>query len=122
LPTVNSARSRWWIRLGIVLLLALGALFWVVASRRPNLEIENRSEQTIAVLNITIGEQTRAFPNVPSGRQVEMPSPSRGEEAFRVDGKLADGTRIRANGRIADTLHLILLPGGQLEPRRKGSS
>ena len=119
---MNTGRSRWLIRLGIVLLLALAALLWVIATRRPSLEIENRSEQSIPVLQITIGGQTRTFHNLSSGAQVAMPCPRRGEEVFSVEGKLADGTRIRANGRIGDDLHLILLPDGQLQPRRKGSS
>jgi hypothetical protein len=119
---VNNGRSRWLIRLGIVLLLALAALLWAIATRRPSLEIENRSEQSIAVLRVTIAGQTRTFENVSSGAQVAMPCPSRGEEVFRIEGKLADGTRIRANGRIADDLHPLLLPGGELQPRRKGSS
>ena len=121
LPAVTAGRSRWLIRLGIVLLLALGALLWVFVVRRPTLEIENRSEQSVATLTITIGGQIHTFENVPAGGRMAVSSPNRSEERFTIQGRLADKTRIFATGRIGDDMQFLLLPGGQLEPRRKRS-
>jgi hypothetical protein len=114
-------RPRWLVRLAVVLLVALAALFWTIVMQRASLEIENRSEQSIAELHVTIAGQTSDYQNVPAGASVSVPSPVRGEAAVRVTGKLANDTRIFFQGRMSDSLHFILLPGGQLEPRRKGT-
>lgn len=118
---MNPGRQRWLLRLAVVLLVGLVALFWAVGQRSRILTIENRSEQSIPELNITIANQIKKFQNVKAGEEVSAPCPPRGEDRFSVDGRLADGTRLRANGRIGDSLHFLLLPGGQLQPRRKGS-
>jgi hypothetical protein len=119
---MNPRRNRWLLRLAVVLLVGLIALFWAVSERTRSLTIENRSEQSIPVLNITIAGQTKTFQNVKAGDEVTVPCSARGDDRFTVDGQLADGTRIRANGPIGDSPHFLLLPGGQLELRRKGSS
>lgn len=118
---MNPGRQRGLLRLAVVLLVGLAALFWAIGQRSRTLTIENRSEQSIPELNVTIAGQTQTFHNVKAGEEVAAPCPPRGDDRFSVDGRLADGTRLRANGRIGDSLHFLLLPGGQLQPRRKGS-
>lgn len=121
--TSSKGRSRWITRIAVVLLVALGGLFWTITTHRASLEIENRSEQSIAELHVTLAGQTSDYANVPVGSVVRTDSPVRGEVTVRVQGKLANanGTRIFFQGRMSDSLHLVLLPGGALEPRRKGS-
>ncbi len=114
-------RQRWLLRLAVVLLVGLVALFWAVGQRSRILTIENRSQQSIPELNITIAGQTKKFQNVKAGAEVSAPCPSGAEDRFTVDGRLADGTLLRSNGRIGDSLHFLLLPNGDLQPRPKGS-
>lgn len=118
---MNPHRSRWLLRLAIVLVLGLLALFWAVGEHTRTLTIENRSEQAIAELKITLGGQTRAFQNVKANDRVTVPCQARGDDRFTVEGQLVNDTRIRANGRIGDSLDFVLLPGGQLVPRKKAS-
>jgi hypothetical protein len=118
---MNPHRNRWLLRLTVVFVVALLALFWAVGEHTRTLTIENRTEQSIAELNVSIGGQTQTFQNVKAGEQMTAQCPARGDDRFTVEGRLADGTRIRANGRIGDNLDFVLLPGGQLQPRRKGS-
>jgi hypothetical protein len=117
---MNPHGKRWLIRLAILLIVGLIALFWSVGQLSRTLTIENRSEQSIAELKITISGQARTFANVKAGAEVSAPCPASGDGRFTVEGKLADGTRLRANGRIGDNLYFFLLPGGQLQPRGKG--
>lgn len=117
---MNPGRQRWLLRLAVVILIGLLALFWAVGQRTRSLTIENRSEQSIPELNISLAGQTQTFQDVKAGAEVTVPCSARGADRFTVEGRLADGTRLRANGRIGDSLHFFLLPGGQLQPRRKG--
>ncbi len=87
-------RQRWLLRLAVVLLVGLVALFWAVGQRSRTLTIENRSQQSIPELNITIAGQTKKFRNVKAGDEVSASCPSGGGDRFRVDGRLADGTRL----------------------------
>lgn len=119
---MNPSRKRWLIRLAILLIVGLIALFWSVGQRSRNLTIENRSEQSIAELKITIAGQTKTFQNVKAGAEVSAPCPAQGDALFTVEGKLADGSLVRVNGRIGDSLYFFLLPGGLLQPRGKGKS
>lgn len=119
---MNPRRSRWLLRLAVVPVLALLGLFWAVSHQTPSLTIENRSNQSIAELNVSIGGQTQKFQNVEANKKVTAQCPARGEKLFTVDGQLADKVRIfRVNGRIDNDLYFILLPDGRLEERRKDS-
>lgn len=118
---MNPNRSRWWFRLAIVLLVGLLALFWAVSQNTRTLKIENRSEQSIPELKITVGGQSQTFKNVARGGQVTVPCPAGGDDHFTVDGRLADDSRIRANGPIREGLDFLLLPDGSLLPRPKSS-
>lgn len=117
---MNPGRSRWLLRLAVVLVVGLLALFWAVGQRTRTLTIENRSEQS-AELTITIGGQTRTFQNVKAGEQVNVPCQARDGDPFTVEGRLAGDTRIHFFGRIGENLDFVLPPGGQLQPRRKAS-
>ncbi len=116
---MNPTNKRWLIRLAVLLLVGLGALFWSVGKLGRDLTIENRSEQEIAELKITIAGQVTTFANVKPGGEVSVPSPQSGEGQFILQGKFADGNLFRVRGQIRDNLHFLLLPGGQLQPRPK---
>ncbi|MGH7172333.1 MAG: hypothetical protein ACRELG_18810 [Gemmataceae bacterium] len=118
---MNPGRSRWLLRLGVVLIVGLLALFWAVGQHTRTLTIENRSEQSIPELKISLGDQVRTFHNVKAGEQVTAPCPARAADRFTVKGRLANGNLILANGRIGDSLDFVLLPGGLLQERRKAS-
>jgi hypothetical protein len=118
---MNPRRSRWLLRLAIVPVIALLALFWAVRQQTHSLTIENRSEQSIDELNVSIGGQTQKFQNVKAGDRVTAQCPARGEDRFTVEGKLANDTRIRLSGLIRDSLDFVLLPNGTLEEHRKDS-
>jgi hypothetical protein len=119
---MNPNHKRWIIRIAVVLIVGLAGLYWSVREQGRTLTIENRSEQSIAELKITISGQSTTFQDVKAGAQVFAPCPASGDGLFSVEGKLADGTRVRANGRIADSLYLFLLPGGQLQQRGRRQS
>ncbi len=119
---MNPNYKRWLIRLAVVLIVGLAGLLWSVRQQDRTLTIENRSEQSIAELNITIASQTKTFQNVKAGDQVSAPCPARGDDRFTIEGRLSDGTRVRANGRINESLYFFLLPDGQLQRRGKGQS
>ena len=117
---MNPNNKRWLIRLSVLFLVGLAALFWSVSGRGRNLTIENRSQQSIDELKITIAGQTKTFQNVKSGAEVTAPCPASGRELpYTVEGKLSDGKILRSNGQIRDSLHFLLLPDGQLQPRPK---
>ncbi|HTU21120.1 MAG TPA: hypothetical protein VMG10_23910 [Gemmataceae bacterium] len=118
---MNPRRNRWLLRLAVVLVVGILALFWAVGERTRTLTIENLAQQPISELKITVGAQTRTFQDVEVGKKVTVPCQVRGDERFTVEGRLTDDTRIRANGRIGDNVDYVLLPGGSLEPRRKAS-
>ncbi len=117
---MNPGRKRWLFRLAILLLVGLGGLFWSIGKLGRDLTIENRSEQTITEMKITIGGQTRTFTDVAPGGEASAPCPTMDSELpFTVEGKLADGNVFRLRGQIRASLHYLLLPGGQLQPRPK---
>ena len=118
---MNPLRSRWLLRLAVVLVVGLLALFWAVSQHTRTLKIENRSGQSVPELKIMIGDQTRTFHDVKVGEQVTVPCSAHGDDRFSVDGHLADDSRIRANIPVRDSLDFVLLPGGDLQQRRKGS-
>jgi hypothetical protein len=118
---MNARYSRWLLRLVVVLIVGLVGVFWAVTQRTHSLKIENRSEQPIAEVNVSIGGQTQTFHNVKVGEQLTAEGPARGDELFTIDGQLADTTRIHASGRITEDLDFVLLPDRQLQQRPKKS-
>ena len=118
---MNPGRSRWLFRLAIVLIVGLLGLFWAVSHRTYSLTIENHSGQPIAEVSVSIGGQKQTFHDVKAKAKVTAECPARGDDQFIVEGQLADKTRIRANGPVGENLDFILLPGGDLQPRRKDS-
>jgi hypothetical protein len=118
---MNPRYSRWLMRLAVVLIVALLGLFWAVSQRTYNLTIENLSEQPIAEVRVSIGGQTQTFHDVKPKAKVTAECPARGDDRFTVEGRLADEKLIRASGRVGESRDFILLPGGELQERRKGS-
>src|SRR5690242_13930277 len=88
-------RHRWLIRLAVVLVVGLAASLWVVTqgSSGGALVVENRSGQPLAALQVSVGGQTRTFRDVADGGEVSAAFDGGG--AFEVEGRLADGTRLK---------------------------
>jgi hypothetical protein len=117
---MNPGRKRWLIRLAVLLILGLIALFWSVGKMERNLTIENRSQQSIAELKITIAGEVKTFQNIKAGDEVSTPCPASDQVLpFTVEGKFADGSLFRFTGQIRESLSFLLLPGGQFQPRPK---
>ena len=85
-----------------------------------NLTIENRSGQAIDLLQATVGDEPNTFRNVAAGVEVSAPCRAKDGDRFALDGRLEDGTRIRAKGTVGDSLHFIVLPGGEVKLRPRG--
>src|SRR5262249_50688687 len=115
----RSNKKRWILRLTVVLIVGLVALVWSLREHGRTITILNRSEQAIAELSITIAGQTQTFQNVKLGDEITDPCPARGDDRYTIEGRLANGNRVRSSGRIDDNLDFILIPGGQLERRSK---
>lgn len=118
---MNPRSSRWLLRLAMVIIVALLGLFWAVSQRTYSLTIENLSEQPIAEVSISMGGQTQTFHDVKPKAKATAEFPAHGGDRFLVKGQLADKTLISANPPASANLEFILLPGGQLQERRKGS-
>jgi hypothetical protein len=120
---MHRGRSRWLVRLGLLAVVAVAVLVWLYDQhRKRGLTVENRSGQPIAVLEITAAGETSTFRDVPDGGQVSAPLGDSGG-GFKVDGRFPDGTRI--SGRFAPsggpdlvTTGLVVVPGGQIMPRK----
>jgi hypothetical protein len=115
----NRGRSRWLIRIAILVVAGIAFAVWAVQRESPGLTVENRSGQAIAVLHVKVGGETSTFQDVPAGRELKVPLANGGDTPFEVDGQLADGTRLRgrfgagaAPGKPRATL--VILPGGQI--------
>ncbi len=119
---MNPGRRRWLLRLAAVLVLALIGLLWAVRQGASDLVIENRSEQTIAHLKVTLAGQTHTFRDVRTGSEVTAPCRAGNGDHFSLDGQLADGTRIRADGVLRDSTHFLVLPGGGVTFRPKSKN
>lgn len=107
------------VRLGVLLAAGLGLLAWTTWRQlQTGLVIENRSGQAAAQIQVRMGEQTTTVPVVPRGEAVTLPAAFRGG-AFTLEGRLVDGTLIRASGQAAANARLVILPGGEvrLKPR-----
>jgi hypothetical protein len=103
---------------------SIGLVWWYARNHSPNyLTVENRSGEVITVLRITTAGETETFRDVAEKATKASPSPVQDGDRFVVEGRLADGTRIKTNGMISESsLHVIILPGGQIQfrpaPRR----
>lgn len=117
---MNPGRKRWLLRLAVVILAGLAALLWFSGQRSRDLAVENRSGQSITSLQITVAGQTNTFRNVANGNRVTAPFQARDEDPFRLEGRLADDTRIRATGMLGERTHFVVLPGGEIAPKRAG--
>jgi hypothetical protein len=117
---MNPGRKRWLLRLAVVILAGLAALLWFSGPRPRDLAVENRSGQSIASLQITVAGQTNAFRDVADGASVTAAYQARDDDSFRMDGRLADGTRIRASGMLGERTQFLVLPGGQIVPKKAG--
>ncbi len=112
-------QRRWLLRLAIPVVAALGILVWAMGRTGNVVTIENVSGQSIPLLQITRGGETKSFKDVPPGKSVAAMTTVSG--AFSVDGKLADGTLLRSRfGEAEARVDLVLLPGGQLTYRKRG--
>src|SRR5947209_6246860 len=94
---MNRGRNRWLLRLGILLVVGLALGLWALRGQFPSrLRIENRSGQPIARVEVTLAGKVTGFSDVPPGMEVTVPLPPGGDHSFDVQGRLADGTLIRA--------------------------
>jgi hypothetical protein len=118
MPTWN----RRWLRVVVVLAIALGLLGWALSEHGQQLLIDNESGQTVAFLEITVAGKTTTFRNLPAGAVRTAPYRSRGDASFDLTGRLVDDTRIRLQGKLADNSQLVILPKGQVTIRPKGKS
>lgn len=108
---------RWLLRIAIPVVAALGLFVWAMERSRNIVTLENRSGQSISLLQITRGGETSTFKDVPTG--AEITAKTREGGPFSVEGKLADGTLIRSRfGEVEARAELVLLPGGQLMFRK----
>jgi hypothetical protein len=118
---INRGPYRWPIRIVAVLLVGLGLYAWFTRDRAANgLTIENRSQQPISVLRVTVAGQRNVYQNVPSGGSVTAPAGGEGGDRFALDGQLADGTMLRGAGGLPPGRALVVLPGGQVVTRPAG--
>ena len=116
---MNPGRSRWLLRLGVVLIVGLIALFWAVSHRDRTLTIENHASQPIASLSVTIAGQTSHYHNVEPGKNVEVNGNDSPDNLFTVEGELASGAKIRFRGKLTESVEFVLLPNGELQPKPK---
>lgn len=111
-------RSRWLLRLGVPLVVGVGALVWLaLRGDEVFLTVENHSGQVLQSLEIKAGGQTTALSNVAAGAEKAVALPGRGH--FAVAGRLADGTLIRGSfGQLdsssARRARLVILPEGKM--------
>jgi hypothetical protein len=111
-------QRRWLIRLAIPLVAVLAVLVWAIDRSRNVVALENRSGQAIPLLEVTRGGETKHFHDVPPGAEVSAKTRERGP--FTVDGRLANGTLIRARfGDVEARVELTILPDGQLTWRKR---
>ena len=118
---MNRGRSRWLLRLGVPLVIGVGALVWfAVRGNEVVLTVENHSGQAATVLEIKAGGKTTTLRDVAAGAQASAAVPG---GPFDVEGQLADGTRIRGHfgqlgGGPGSRQRLAILPGGQIVLRQ----
>ena len=119
---MNRGRARWLFRLGVPLLLGAGALVWFAArGAEVALTVENHSGQALTSLEIKAEGRTTTLRDVAAGAQATALLAGGGH--FDVEGRLADGTRIRGRfgqhgGAGGGRARLVILPGGQMQFRQ----
>src|SRR5947209_1024368 len=107
---LRQSRTRWPIRLALLLVLGLAGFLWVNRQRSEDwLTVENQSGQPIAQLRLSAGGEGSSYKDVAPGAQVAAPFAVRSGEVFTVEGQLADGTRLRASGRVGERLRFVVL-------------
>lgn len=117
----SQGRSRWFLRLGVVLAASVGFLAWSLMGRSEPLMIENRSGQTISFLEVTVGGEKSSYQYLATGATVTAPMKVKSTDSFAVEGRV-EKALIKAHGVLGENRHLIVLPHGQLElkpPQRK---
>ena len=123
---MNPGRKRWLPRVAVLLAVAAVLLVWGIWWRpQDRVIVENRSGESITLLEVRAGEESSTFHDVSAGAEVSAALRARVDKPFTVDGRLADGTRIRGSFRHPDgggitgrQLNLVVLPGGQIVPRQ----
>jgi hypothetical protein len=114
-------RSRWLLRIGVVLVVGLALLIWAIHEQSQDLlTIENRSGQPITLLRVTIAGESKTFKDVAKETAVTAPLGGKGDAGFVVEGQLADGTRIRGQFLKGGGRRLLVLPEGRLELGKAG--
>jgi hypothetical protein len=113
-------RSRWLVRGLLIVAAGVGLLAWALVP--PKLVIENRSGQTIPFLQLTVAGEKASFKDVKSGASVTVPMKVNESDPFTVEGRLVDDTRIRGAGVLGENGLILVLPGGQLELKRRDSN
>jgi hypothetical protein len=119
---MNKGQYRWLVRLAILPVAGLALYLWLSNREGPGgLTVENRSGGPIARLAITAGGRTSTFHDVLDGSQVTAPVGAQGGP-FKLDGEFPDGTRITGRftvgGQDVVGSGLVVLPGGQIAPRK----
>jgi hypothetical protein len=119
---MDRGRSRWLFRLGAPLAIGVAVLAWLaVRGSEVVLTVENHSGQALPSLDITAGGRTTPLRDVAAGAEASAPVPGGGH--LDVEGRLADGTRIRGrfsqpDGSSGGRARLVILPGGQMQFRQ----
>lgn len=116
---MKSNRSRWLLRLALLPLIGIVYVLWASHEQEKYvLTVENRSDQPIAVLKVTIAGKTNTFQNVPIGSEVTAQLQS--DEPCVLEGKLADGNMIRVRLALppGEPSSVIVLPGGRVEVQK----
>jgi hypothetical protein len=117
---MNPGRSRWLLRLAILVAVGGAFLIWANQKREQSaLVIQNRSGQTISTLEVTLAGESQTFENIGEGSDRRV-TPIRMDAPFTLTGRLADDTRIRASfgkipaGPAGEPPTLIVVPGGEI--------
>ena len=121
---MNRGRSRWLFRLVIPLALGVGALVWFAArGSEVVLTVENHSGQALTSLEVKAEGRATTLRDVAAGSEATALLAGGGH--FDVEGRLADGTRIRGRfgqpgGSGGGAARLVILPGGEMQFRPGG--
>jgi hypothetical protein len=101
--------------LGFVLVVVLAVALLALRGKNHTLRLENRSGERITELHITIAGDTKQFHDVANGRDVSVPCAAANEESVAVEGRLSDGTQIKARGTFPMPARLIVVPHGEIK-------
>lgn len=107
--------------IAVALAILLGVGVWLYPRFQHRLTVVNQSGQSVKLLTITVGGETTRFENIPPAGSASGPFTVRGDDHFRVQVSLQDGTEIRAeggyvtNGSFGDRVRFTIRPGGRVE-------